>query len=142
MRYIKDYTTFLNETANQYDMDGEFETPGDYDHEIMDKYTMDVKLETPGDYEHEYQTLVSQLDIIHKYFHFTTVKGYYRHEEGVHLIFNTFEIKGSFNAEPFIVEFIIDDNIHGFENTYNFDIYPFDSMGGFDEKTFENTSKQ
>lgn len=116
MRYIKDYTTFLNENMNQY--------------------TNDVKLETPGDYEHDYQTLVSQLDIIHKYFHFTTVKGYYNYEEGAHLIFNTFEIKGDFNTEPYIVEFIIDDNI------YNFDIYPFDSMGGFDISSFENNIKQ
>ncbi len=116
MRYIKDYATFLNENLN--------------------KYTNNVIFETPGDYEYEHQILVLQLDTIYKYFQFSIVKGYYKSEEGTHLIFDNFEIKGGFDEEPFIVEFLINDNI------YNFDIYPLDSMGGFDISIFENNIKQ
>lgn len=116
MRNIKNYTTFLKENINT-------------------NYIENVDYETEGDIEYERPIFISQLDMIYKYFPFTKVSGHYT-TYNTHLIFDTFEIKGVFEQEPFMVEFIIDDNI------YNFDIHPFDGMGGLDISSFENNIKQ
>lgn len=89
---------------------------------LKENYSNRIKFDTSGDYDIEIKDLNNKLDIINKYFPFNDVNGYYNTDSGVELFFdNGIKIKGVFKDEPFIV-----------------DIHRFDTMGCFDNNSFEN----
>jgi len=91
-----------------------------------------IKFETAGDYEIEIKDLNDKLNIINKYFPFNNVSGYYSDYDGIELFFdNNIKIKGVFNNEPFNVSMVIGNN------EYEINIHPYDTMGGFEDNTFE-----
>lgn len=100
---------------------------------LKENYSNRIKFDTEGDYSVEIKDLNTKLDIINKYFPFSDVTGYYNSNSGVELFFdNDIKIKGVFKEEPFNVDMFIGDN------TYTIDIHRFDTMGGFDNDSFEN----
>lgn len=100
---------------------------------LKENYSNRIKFDTSGDYDIEIKDLNNKLDIINKYFPFIDVNGYYNTDSGVELFFdNGIKIKGVFKDEPFIVDMYIGDN------KYTIDIHRFDTMGGFDNNSFEN----
>lgn len=92
-----------------------------------------VIFKTEGEYDIEYADLIYKLNIINDFFPYKNVSGVYDSTDGVNLKFdNGIIIKGSFDSEPFIVQFMIDNEV------YDLDIHPHGSLGEFDNTKFKD----
>jgi len=106
--------------------------------EVLNEQTkpiIDVEIEDFDDPENVEEDVQSILEIINKYFPFNKVTGTYSPYHTDFTFDNGMRIKGEYEEEPYNVNLTINDK------TYVIDIHPHGSLGGFDNKTFENEIK-